>query len=62
MKKHVTERLAERGKEKYSGLLLVDILHPDGKNFFRRYAVDIIGFIAISAAVCLIIWVTAKLI
>jgi hypothetical protein len=29
---------------KYSDLILLDILHLDRKNFFSRYRVDILGF------------------
>lgn len=49
-------------KIKYSGLLLIDILNPDWKNFFKKYAIDVIGFTAISIVVFLIIWGTSILI
>jgi len=32
-------------QEKYSDLILVDLLHPDWKHFFTRYRTDLVGFI-----------------
>ena len=52
----------EKQQKKYSGLLIVDLLNPDFRNFFKRYAVDIIGFLAISFIVFLIIWITKTVI
>ena len=35
----------ESSDPKYTDLLLLDLLHPDWKNFFSRYKIDLIGFI-----------------
>ncbi|UCH10004.1 MAG: hypothetical protein JSU61_12485 [Fidelibacterota bacterium] len=32
-------------QEKYTDLLLVDLLHLDWKHFFKRYKVDFFGFL-----------------
>ena len=45
----------ETGDEEYSDLLLVDLLHPDWKNFFRRYRVDFWGLLGVLGAVLLMI-------
>lgn len=44
LKQNVSEKKATR---EYSDLLLVDLLHPDWKNFFKRYRVDVIGFLCV---------------
>lgn len=41
--------------EEYSDLLLVDLLHPDWKNFFQRYRVDVLGLLAIVGVILLMI-------
>lgn len=45
----------EEQDPKYGDFLLVDILHPDWRHFFTRYRTDLVGFVAISAIVALII-------
>ena len=50
------------GDRKYSGLIVVDILNLDFKNFYNRYKIGILGFFSISLVVALIIWVTTILI
>ncbi len=39
----------------YSDLILVDLLHLDWKNFFRRYRVDFFGFIIFLLLMMLVI-------
>ncbi len=39
----------------YGDLLLVDLLRPDWKHFFKRYRVDFWGFVIISAICACII-------
>jgi len=44
IKDSVTKKETSR---EYSGLLLVDMLHLDWKNFFKRYRVDVVGFLCV---------------
>lgn len=46
--------LDEDGEPRYGDFLLVDLLNPDWRHFFRRYKVDLIGF-AIVATLCALI-------
>ncbi len=39
----------------YSDLILVDLLHLDWKNFFKRYRVDFFGFIIFLLLMMLVI-------
>ncbi len=51
--------MKSRGTKKravpYSDLILVDLLHLDWKNFFRRYRVDFFGFIIFLLLMMLVI-------
>ena len=42
----------------YTGLILVDLLHLDFRNFFSRYKVDLIGFFGSLAFAFLIVLAT----
>lgn len=42
----------------YSDLILVDLLHLDWRNLFRRYRTDLIGFLVFLALMLLIIAIT----
>jgi hypothetical protein len=35
----------ESSSSKFTDLLLLDLLHPDWKNFFSRYKIDLLGFL-----------------
>lgn len=45
-------------KPEYSDLILVDLLHLDWRNLFRRYRTDLIGFLVFLALMLLIIAIT----
>ena len=51
--------MRSRGAKKravpYSDLILVDLLHLDWKNFFKRYRVDFFGFIIFLLLMMLVI-------
>lgn len=42
----------------YSDLILVDLLHLDWRNLFRRYRTDLVGFTVFLALMLLIIAIT----
>ena len=42
-------------EEEYSDLLLLDLLHPDWKNFFSRYRVDVFGLLGVLGVILLMI-------
>jgi len=44
----------EAGDPEYGDLLLVDLLHPDWRNFLTRYRTDLAGF-AVVSLICLFI-------
>ena len=43
--------------EEYSDLLLLDLLHPDWKNFLGRYRVDVFGLLGVLGVILLMILV-----
>ncbi len=45
-------------QQKYSDLILVDLLHLDWRHLFSRYRTDLIGFFVFLALMLLIIVVT----
>ena len=45
-------------ESKYSDLLLLDLLHPDWKNFYSRYKIDILGFLGAWIFVAFIFGIT----
>ncbi|UCH62072.1 MAG: hypothetical protein JSU77_09710 [Fidelibacterota bacterium] len=48
-------RGAKKRAVQYSDLILVDLLHLDWKNFFKRYRVDFFGFIIFLLLMMLVI-------
>lgn len=46
---------AKKRAVQYSDLILVDLLHLDWKNFFKRYRVDFFGFIIFLLLMMLVI-------
>ena len=48
----------ESADSKHTDLLLLDLLHPDWKNFFSRYKVDLVGFCAAWVFVVIIFGIT----
>ncbi len=48
----------DSGEQKYSDLILVDLLHLDWRHLFTRYRTDLIGFFVFLALMILIIVVT----
>lgn len=54
----------ENRDDRYTGLILVDLLHLDYRHFFSRYKVDLLGFfgsLALAFLIVLATWLIAQI-